>query len=113
MGLFPRPQPEEVEARPVEVRWRDAQERPVEVWGMYQLFALICLRFDLPLAGDVCGNWYGSRGALIICDVFWCKNKMDELDTVIQNLMEDDFDILDLLNLVIWTTKKMIRKIWP
>ena len=106
MGLFPRPQPEEVEARPVEVRWRDAQERPVEVWGMYQLFALICLCFDLLLAGDVYGNWYDSRGALIICDVFWCKNKMDELDTVIQNLMEDDFDILDLLNLVIWTTKK-------
>ena len=83
---------------PVEVRWRDAQERPVEVWGMYQLFALICLCFDLFLSGDLYVNWYDSRGVLIICDVYWCKNKMDEFDPVIQNLMEDDFGILEVLS---------------
>ena len=32
-GLFPRLHPEEVEAWPFEVRWRDVQERPVELWG--------------------------------------------------------------------------------
>ena len=45
LGLFPRLHPEEVEARSVEVRWRDVQERPVELWVTYQLFAFICLRF--------------------------------------------------------------------